>query len=203
MKKTATLFTALIAATLLPCWALAQTAAPKPAAANALTAPLASKNADPLAAWLGKPAPELRGKVQGGNQIYALSQQKERVTLLAFWSFDCGTCVSRMTELRANAAGWVGKPFDLTVVATDASADSLNNYLTVLKQTGAPELKALRFIWRKDPQHADGFGVLPSDSAASIGALRLFLIDKQGVIKKIFKENLTPADWDTVAELVL
>ena len=198
MKKTASLIflTCLLG---VACLAAAQVPAPK---APALAAPITAKSTDPLAAWLGKPAPDLRGTVQGANQTYHLAQQKGRVTLLAFWAFDCGTCVSRMTELRANAAGWAGKPFDLTVVATDASVDSVKNYIAVLQQTGAPELKAMRFLWRKDAQHKDNFGALPSDTIANASALRLFLIDKEGVIKKIYRENLTPKNWDEVAELV-
>ncbi len=185
----------LLFSALLPCVLLAQTPSLKPSTQTA-------KNADPLAAWLGKPAPELRGTVQGANQSYNLAQQKGRVTLLAFWAFDCGTCVSRLTELRANAAGWTGKPFDLTVVATDATADAIQSYVNVLKMTGANDAKAVRFLWRKDQQHKDGFGTLPSDTLASVSALRLFLIDKEGVIQKIYKESLTPKDWDDVAELV-
>ena len=43
---------------------------------------------------------------------FSLETLRGKVVMLFFWNTDCVPCLQKMPELRANAAGWRGKPPD-------------------------------------------------------------------------------------------
>ena len=61
----------------------------------------------------------LQGRTLDG-QAFDLARLRGRVVMLMMWRTDCAVCLDKMPELRANAQGWKGKPFDLVLVNLDA-----------------------------------------------------------------------------------
>ncbi len=71
-------------------------------------------------AWALQPGdvPVLQGKTLAGAP-FSLAALRGKVVLVLFWSTDCAVCRDKMPELRANAQGWRGKPFELVTISVD------------------------------------------------------------------------------------
>ena len=165
-------------------------------------AKVAEAEAATLNRWLNLTAPELIAKTNDGK-LFNLALNKRRITLVGFWSYNCNACLLRLKELRANTAGWANRPFDLVLISTDTSDAPLRDYLAFMESLGGTQKAAsVRFAWRKHPEHKDGFGVLPPESAGRSNEMVLFLISAEGAVRKIYRDALSPADWDAIAELL-
>ena len=77
--------------------------------------------------------PKLDGNTLDG-QRFSLDALRGKVVMLFFWNTDCVPCLQKMPELRANAMGWRGKPFELVLVSTDRDRAAALGYLQTLKQ---------------------------------------------------------------------
>ena len=63
-------------------------------------------------------APAISGRTLSAEP-FDLAALRGKVVLVLFWSTDCPVCLDKMPELRANAQGWRGKPFELVSVSFD------------------------------------------------------------------------------------
>ncbi len=137
---------------------------------------------------------ELSGRTLD-DKPWSLDSARGKVVLVVFWSKDCAICRDRMPEMRANYAGWKGKPFELVSVSTDASMRDVTDYEKILAVT-VPQAQNFPRLWRNAPGHHDNFGSLKTLPAS-------FLIDRNGKVVKQFVGRLEPAIWDDIAEMVL
>lgn len=82
-----------------------------------------------LPSWAaqGPVLPVLRGTTLEGR-AFDLAALRNKVVMVVFWSTGCPVCRDKMPELRANARGWAGQPFELVTVCTDADRSELDVY---------------------------------------------------------------------------
>ena len=149
----------------------------------AFTAPLASAEAQPA----------LSGRTLQG-QPFQLSALRGKVVMVVFWSTGCPVCRDKMPELRANAQGWSGQPFELVTVCTDADRRELDVYQRAVLIT-LPPSRRHPSLWRGTAGHADNFGdpgLLPAT----------WLIDKQGRAAESYHGRIPPQAWDRIADLL-
>jgi thiol-disulfide isomerase/thioredoxin len=139
------------------------------------------------------PAPELNGRTLDG-QTHSLSALRGKVVLLVYWSTGCAVCRDVLPELRANYAGWRGKPFEIVAVSVDARRADVQAYRELLEATVAPRDR-FPMLWRGEPGHADGFGVPPRLPVA-------YLIDPKGQVVETFVGRIPAAAWDRIADLM-
>jgi len=137
--------------------------------------------------------PRFSGTTLDGRS-YALAQRRGRVVMLMLWRTDCAVCLSKMPELRANAAGWQGKPFDLVTLSLDPKRADALTYEQARQATGAARTP-LWNLWHGDTR-------LPADwlQAAKLPVLLLFDVD--GQLVKRHEGRVPPEAWDDVAELL-
>lgn len=151
------------------------------------------------AALLGGPAhaqpvaPALAG-VTADAQPFDLATRRDKVVLLVFWSTDCAVCRDKMAELRANARGWQGQPFELIGVNTDRSRSGFDAWRRLVELT-VPADQRFPQLWRGQPGLRDGFGEVGTLPAA-------FLIDKAGRVVERYNGRIPPETWDRIAELL-
>lgn len=150
----------------------------------------------------GKPSPEFFYRTSDNTFIDNLNR-KNRTTLLIFWSFDCSTCLARVNELRQNAKGWQGKPFDLVIVSTDQTAEPLKTYLQFLNVNTPKRVnESLHFIWRKDSNNRDKFDKLPNEAEKNSLGVNSFIIAPDGKIKFALRGLPNGDQWDAIADLL-
>ena len=65
-------------------------------------------------AWAEPLGRDATGRMVDANDF------KGRVLLVFRWSTACAVCMDKWPELRANARGWLGRPFTLVAISTDA-----------------------------------------------------------------------------------
>ena len=138
-------------------------------------------------------APVLRGQTLDGRE-FDLARQRGRVVLVLLWRTDCAVCLDKMPELRANALGWKGKPFDLVLVNLDPRSTDVQTYDRLRRQTSGADV-AVHSLWRGDAE-------LP---AAWRDAARLpttLVIDRQGRVSARYEGRVPPEAWDQVADLL-
>lgn len=110
---------------------------------------------------------------------------KNKVVMVFYWSTSCGVCLSHMAELRANLAGWRGKPFELLTVNVDADMGAWRTYEHIAGQVQAVRPVSL---WTAN---------LPK------GRLPVTLvIDSKGMVAARHEGRIAPEAWDAVAELM-
>lgn len=135
----------------------------------------------------------LRGKALDGRN-FDLAAQRGRVVMVVLWRTDCGVCLNKMPELRANALGWKGKPFDLVTLSLDPQRTDTDSYDRTRRLVAAAEGPVWTF-WQGDVQW----------TAAWVTGARLpvtLIFDREGVLKERH-EGRVPADvWDSVADLL-
>ena len=139
------------------------------------------------------PPVELRGTTTDGAP-FDLTQRRGRVVMVVLWSTGCAVCRDKMAELRANARGWVGQPFEVVLLNTDANPSALAEYERLLKLTVPAEQRLIQ-LWRGAPGHRDTFG--PAGTLPSV-----LLIDKQGRLVEQHHGRVPAPVWDRVAELL-
>ena len=71
--------------------------------------------------------PAIQGKTLTGAP-FDLAALRGKVVLVLFWSTDCAVCRDKMPELRANAQGWNGKPFELVSISFDRREQDALDY---------------------------------------------------------------------------
>lgn len=139
------------------------------------------------------PPARLTGNMLDG-QRFNLEALRGKVVMLFFWNADCAPCIQRMPELRANAAGWRGKPFELVLISTDRDRAAALSYLQTLKQIekNAPPMPAL---WVGDLS-------LAAPLAVPAAVPLTLVIDAKGVIVARHAGRIAPEAWDDVAALL-
>lgn len=154
-----------------------------------------------LAAWLlgaatlamAQPVARIDGRGLDGKP-FDLAAQRGKVVMVVFWSTACAVCRDTLPELRANYAGWRGKPFELVVVATDPRRQDVVDYENLLERI-VPTTSRFPSLWRAEPGHRDGFGVVGQLPAT-------FVLDREGRIVERFNGRIPTEAWDRVAELL-
>ena len=114
---------------------------------------------------------------------------QNKVSVVFFWSTACAVCRDSLPELRANLAGWRGKPFVLVTVNVDRARDDWVGYERIASRTQMP---------------ASGFLALRQDALVP-APTRLpltLLVDTRGKVVARFEGRLAPEVWDGVAELL-
>lgn len=119
------------------------------------------------------------------GQVYNPSRLKGKVAMVFYWSTSCSVCLSHMPELRANAAGWRGKPFELVTVNVDATQVDWKAYEQIAAKTQMPDLVP---IWA---------------GKGSTQKLPVTLVlDVQGKVAARYEGRIAPEAWDAVAEIL-
>lgn len=137
---------------------------------------------------------QLSGRTLAG-QPFSSEAQRGKVLMIFYWSTDCAVCRSKMAELRANAQGWRGKPFELVLVSEDRRRDDLLAYDKAWKSTQDPALQPPS-LWAGDAAFVDSLSRRPGRLPFTV------VLDAQGMERARF-EGRIPADaWDAVAELL-
>lgn len=128
------------------------------------------------------------------GQRFSLEALRGKVVMLFFWNTDCTPCIQKMPELRANAAGWRGKPFELVLISTDRDRTAALSYLQTLKQIekNGPAMPAL---WVGDLS----FG---APLAAPAAVPLTLVIDAKGAVVARHAGRIAPEAWDDVAGLL-
>lgn len=140
-----------------------------------------------------QPSPALAGRTIEGA-AFDLASLRGKVVLVMFWSTDCAVCRDKMPELRRNAEGWRGQPFELVLVSVDRRRADLMAYEQVLART-VPVRQRFVQLWAGEPGHADAFG-----RGASLPAS--YLLDKQGRIVERWQGRIPAEAWDRIADLL-
>ena len=117
------------------------------------------------------------------------------VVMVFYWSTSCTVCLQKMGELRANAAGWRGKPFQLVLISVDKTPADLDSYVRTVRLMD-PRGPALPVLWAGDPAFAH---TLPSPPARLPMTL---VLDTKGEVAQRHEGRMAPEAWDTVAELM-
>jgi hypothetical protein len=103
-------------------------------------------------------------------------------------------CLDKMPELRANARGWKGKPFDLVTVNMDAGSADVTHYDRLRRQTANAD-DMLYALWHGDATLAPAW--------RSAGRLPLTLvIDLEGRVAARHEGRIPAQAWDAVADLL-
>ncbi|MDG0853339.1 TlpA family protein disulfide reductase [Roseateles puraquae] len=147
-----------------------------------------------VAAWSANAQPlQLSGPTLDGS-TFNLQALRGRVVMLFFWNTDCVPCVQRMPELRANAAGWRGKPFTLVLVSTDRERQSALAYVRTLRQVDKAAVDT-PFLWAGEQRLGAGLTV-----PASVP--QTLVLDSRGEVVARHVGRIAPEAWDDVAELL-
>lgn len=147
-----------------------------------------------VAAWSANAQPlQLSGPTLDGS-TFDLQALRGRVVMLFFWNTDCVPCVQRMPELRANAAGWRGKPFTLVLVSTDRERQSALAYVRTLRQVDKAAVDT-PFLWAGEQRLGAGLTV-----PASVP--QTLVLDSRGEVVARHVGRIAPEAWDDVAELL-
>jgi thiol-disulfide isomerase/thioredoxin len=133
-----------------------------------------------------------------GGAPFRLGALKGRVVLVMFWSTGCAVCRDKMPELRQNALGWRGQPFDLVLVSLDRRQQDLIDYERILAST-LPLSQRFVQLWAGAPGYRDNLGV---QSAGSTPLPTAVLIDKTGKVVERYSGRIPPEAWDRIADLL-
>jgi peroxiredoxin len=138
-------------------------------------------------------APSLQGKTTDGKN-FQLSQLQGKVVMVMFWSTDCAVCRDKMRELRANYAGWAGKPFELVLVSTDRSMKDIEAYDQIISQS-VPLKQRFVSLWSGGSGFKQGFGAIAQLPST-------FVLDQKGKVVDSYLGRIPTEAWDKVAELL-
>ncbi len=127
------------------------------------------------------------------GQRFSSEALRGKVVMLFFWNTDCVPCIQKMPELRANAAGWKSKPFELVLISTDRDRTAALSYLQTLKQIekGMP---APISLWTGDLSYAG----LSAPAAVPL----TLVLDMKGAVSARHQGRIAPEAWDDVAGLL-
>lgn len=156
-------------------------------AAPAKAASAASTAAKPVA------VPEIEGKTIDGK-AFKLSSLKGKVVLVMFWSTGCAVCLDKMPELRNNHEGWIGKPFELVAVNTDAKEKDFLDYESIISRT-VPKKQRFVQLWTGEASYKDNVGKHQQLPAT-------YLMDKTGKVIEQYVGRIPAEAWDKIADLL-
>lgn len=129
---------------------------------------------------------------------FSLAALKGRVVLVMFWSTGCAVCRDKMPELRQNALGWRGQPFDLVMVSTDRRQQDLIDYERILAAT-VPVSQRFIQLWNGAPGYRDTLG---GTALAGPSLPTAFLLDKSGRVVERYSGRIPAEAWDRIADLL-
>lgn len=126
---------------------------------------------------------------------WRLAQARGKVLMVFYFNTACVPCLQKMPELRANAAGWRNKPFELLLVSTDPKREDALAYTLAVRQV---EPSAVRFttLWAGDSQFRDTLPERPKKLPLTL------VLDAQGKQRARYEGRIAPEAWDDVAELL-
>lgn len=142
------------------------------------------------------PAVLLGSTVDGAP--FSLAALKGRVVLVMFWSTGCAVCRDKMPELRQNALGWRGQPFDLVMVSTDRRQQDLIDYERILAAT-VPVPQRFIQLWNGATGYRD---TLVGTALAGASLPTAFLLDKSGRVVERYSGRIPAEAWDRIADLL-
>jgi len=154
--------------------------------------PLAAAPTAIASTWAGD-VPQLQGRTLGG-QPFSLAALRGKVTLVLFWSTDCAVCRDKMPELRANAQGWRGQPFELVTVSVDRKLQDTADYERLVATVLNPNQRLLA-LWAGDPTYQSTLA-RPSHLPAA------YLLDKSGRVVEQYSGRIPPEAWDRISDLL-
>ena len=130
------------------------------------------------------PALALTGSFASGG-AFDIAKSRGKVVMVFFWSTKCSVCLNHMPELRANLAGWKGKPFELVTVNVDNDRTDWKTYEQISTKIESVRPTA---IWN-------------NTSVSSRLPLTLVLNTKGQVISR-HEGRIALEAWDDVAEVL-
>jgi thiol-disulfide isomerase/thioredoxin len=137
---------------------------------------------------------QLQGNTLDG-QAFSVAGLRGKVVLVFYWDTDCAVCRSKMPELRANAAGWHGKPFQLVTVSVDrnraAAAEYDRTVAAVVPMQAHPPV-----LWAGEAGYRDSLGAKPRHLPLSV------LLDVQGRVAAHYEGRIPAEVWNTIADLM-
>lgn len=181
------LLSALAIAALMAAPAVAQQNAPKPLPPAAGSASAAAQPAAPIA------APQIDAQTIDGKP-FKLAALKGKVVLVMFWSTGCAVCRDKMPELRTNYEGWVGKPFEVVAISTDARMQDVLDYERIISRT-VPMKQRFVQIWAGSPGYKDNLGTHAMLPAA-------YLLNKEGKVVERYIGRIPAEAWDKISDLL-
>ena len=137
--------------------------------------------------------PPFRGTTLDG-QRFALDQRLGRVVMVMLWRTDCAVCLSKMQELRDNAAGWKDKPFDLVLLNLDRNRTDVALHHQAQRQVGRGKTPTWT-LWQGDAELPVAW-----TQAARLPVLMIF--DTQGALVQRHEGRLPPDVWDDIAGML-
>lgn len=138
-----------------------------------------------------QPAPAVTGLTLSGER-FDLTARRGRVVMFFVWSTDCSVCLSILPELRANAQGWSGKPFDLVTLSVDRRREAALTYEQARRSVKAGLPLSL---WHGDL-------TLPDALRRPARLPLMLVIDRDGREVLRAEGRVPPEVWDKVAELL-
>jgi thiol-disulfide isomerase/thioredoxin len=126
---------------------------------------------------------------------FSSEAQRGKVVMVFYWSTDCAVCRSKMAELRSNAQGWRGKPFELVLVSEDRRRDDLLAYDNAWRATQDPALQPPS-LWAGDASFTDSLRQRPKRLPFTL------VLDAQGIERARFEGRIPAEAWDAVADLL-
>jgi hypothetical protein len=139
------------------------------------------------------PTPALEGTTSSG-QRFKLSDHRDRVVLVFYWSTGCAVCRDKMGELRANLSGWNNRPFTLIGVNMDPKRQDWIDHERLVAQT-VPAAQRFPSVWAGDPDFRDTMGRPEKPPGAG-------LVDKTGKLVETYRGRIPAEAWDRIAELL-
>jgi poly(3-hydroxybutyrate) depolymerase/thiol-disulfide isomerase/thioredoxin len=138
----------------------------------------------------GKLAPEIVGVDINGRPM-KLSDYRGNVVLLSFWATWCFPCMKFIPHERALAARLEGDPFAIVGVNGDTDEEAVRDAVATHKIT-----------WRSFRDRLpDGQAI--SDEWQVVGWPTLYLIDREGVIRKRWIDGPSPAELNREVDLLV
>ncbi len=137
--------------------------------------------------------PVIQGRTLTGAP-FDLAALRGKVVLVLFWSTDCAVCRDKMPELRANAQGWQGKPFELVSISFDRREQDALDY-EKLVATMVPANQRFAALWSGNPAYK-GNAVRPAQLPTA------WLLDKSGKLVETYTGRIPAEAWDRIADLL-
>jgi thiol-disulfide isomerase/thioredoxin len=135
----------------------------------------------------------LQGRTLAGVP-FNLAALRGKVVLVLFWSTHCAVCRDKMPELRANAHGWRGKPFELVSISVDRRLQDATDYDKLVAAMVPPDQR-FPVLWSGDSTYqisAERPGGLPA----------AWLLDKSGRLVEQYTGRIPAEAWDKIADLL-
>jgi thiol-disulfide isomerase/thioredoxin len=137
--------------------------------------------------------PAIQGRTLAGAP-FDLAALRGKVVLVLFWSTDCAVCRDKMPELRVNAQGWHGKPFELVSISFDRREQDAQDY-EKLVTTLVPANHRFVSLWAGNPAYK-GNAVRPTQLPTA------WLLDKSGKLVESYTGRIPAEAWDKIADLL-